>query len=220
VAGLDDALLDGRLRTPRAASVAGIVFGVLLATTFVLIAVALPRDPNAASSIDERRTAVTVAVLVAPLAGIAFLWFIGVVRDRVGELEDRFFSTVLIGSGLLFLAMTYVATGVAAALVATFDVQPEAIVDGGTYRFAREVMFRITNLFALRMAGVFMVAFATIGLRTRAFPRWLGLLTYVLAVVLLVVVTLNRWVLLVFPAWAVLVSAVILVTTFRRPAAP
>jgi len=42
-----------------------------------------------------------------PFAGIAFLWFIGVLRDRLGELEDRFFATVFLGSGLLFLAMLF-----------------------------------------------------------------------------------------------------------------
>lgn len=33
-------------------------------------------------------------------AGIAFLWFIGVIRDRSGAHEDRFFATVFLGSGL------------------------------------------------------------------------------------------------------------------------
>ena len=42
-----------------------------------------------------------------PFAGIAFLWFIGVLRDRLGEFEDRFFSTVFLGSGFLFLAMLF-----------------------------------------------------------------------------------------------------------------
>jgi hypothetical protein len=35
------------------------------------------------------------------------LWFIGVLRDRLGQLEDRFFATVFFGSGLLFLAMLF-----------------------------------------------------------------------------------------------------------------
>jgi hypothetical protein len=42
-----------------------------------------------------------------PFAGIAFLWFIGVVRERLGEIEDRLFSTVFLRSGLLFLAMLF-----------------------------------------------------------------------------------------------------------------
>jgi len=42
-----------------------------------------------------------------PFAGIAFLSFIGILRDRLGQLEDRFFTTVFLGSGLLFAAMRF-----------------------------------------------------------------------------------------------------------------
>lgn len=44
---------------------------------------------------------------LVPFAGIAFLWFIGVLRDRLGQLEDRFFATVLFGSGPLFLGTLF-----------------------------------------------------------------------------------------------------------------
>ena len=53
-----------------------------------------------------------------PFAGIAFLWFIGVVRDQLGEVEDRLFSTVFLGSGLLFLAMLFQGAVNATSLVA------------------------------------------------------------------------------------------------------
>jgi hypothetical protein len=42
-----------------------------------------------------------IALNLIPFAGIAFLWFLGVVRDRIGEREDRFFATVVLGSGLV-----------------------------------------------------------------------------------------------------------------------
>jgi len=45
------------------------------------------------------------------------LWFIGVLRDRLGEREDKFFATVFFGSGLLFLAMLFAAAAVAGALI-------------------------------------------------------------------------------------------------------
>ena len=59
-----------------------------------------------------------VALNLIPFAGIAFLWFVGVVRDRVGEREDRFFATVFLGSGLLFVAMLFVGAAVAGGLIA------------------------------------------------------------------------------------------------------
>ncbi|KAF0961121.1 hypothetical protein MLGJGCBP_05780 [Rhodococcus sp. T7] len=45
---------------------------------------------------------IAAALFLAPIAGIAFLRFIGVLRDRFGDLEDRFFATVFLGSGLPF----------------------------------------------------------------------------------------------------------------------
>ena len=52
---------------------------------------------------------VTLALNLVPFAGIAFMWFLGVLRDRLGALEDKFFATVFLGSGLMFLGMLFVA---------------------------------------------------------------------------------------------------------------
>ena len=61
--------------------------------------------------------AVAIALNLVPFAGIAFLWFIGVLRDRIGEHEDRFFATVFLGSGLLFVAMIFVAAAITGAVI-------------------------------------------------------------------------------------------------------
>ena len=106
------------IRTPRAAAVAGIVFSALLTAAMVLVRVALPSDPNDARdwlADGAKRDAALLALNLLPFAGIAFLWFIGVVRDRIGEGEDRFFATVFLGSGLLFIAMVFGTGAVAAA---------------------------------------------------------------------------------------------------------
>src|SRR6516162_11893576 len=108
------------LRTPRAAAIAGILFALLLGLAFVLIFISQPADPatpGAWLSDPSRRDAVAVALNLVPFAGIAFLWFIGVVRDRIGQQEDRFFATVFLGSGLLFVALLFVASAVTAAFL-------------------------------------------------------------------------------------------------------
>ena len=95
------------LRTPRAAAFAGIIFSVLMITALVLLRVSAPAHPADAGAWltdPQRRAAVAIALNLVPFAGIAFLWFIGVLRDRIGEREDRFFATVFLGSGLLFVA--------------------------------------------------------------------------------------------------------------------
>ena len=109
------------LRTPRAAAVAGILFSLLLGLALILITVSAPSDtakPGAWLSDPARRGAVAIALNLVPFAGIAFLWFIGVVRDRIGQREDRFFASMFLGSGLLFVAMLFAAAAFAGGLIA------------------------------------------------------------------------------------------------------
>ena len=110
------------MRTPRAAAVAGIAFSLLFTTAMVLVRLAVPNDPEDAGSwltSEGKRDAVVLALNLLPFAGIAFLWFIGVVRDRIGQGEDRLFATVFLGSGLLFIAMLFVTGAIAGGLVLT-----------------------------------------------------------------------------------------------------
>ena len=59
----------------------------------------------------------SAACTSGPFAGITFLWFVAVVRDQVGEREDRFFATVFLGSAILFVALLFVALAVATSPV-------------------------------------------------------------------------------------------------------
>jgi hypothetical protein len=201
-----------KLRTPRAAAVAGIVFGVLFAASIVLLRTSLPAATG--SPWLRGQTQITIALVLAPFAGIAFLWFMGVVRDRFGELEDRFFSTVFLGSGLLLLAMMCVSMALAGGLLAV-SRQSKAS-EGELMYFGREVMLHINNVYEVRMAAVFMISLGTIWLRTGLMPRTLAIITYVLALSLLVVVSFSLWVTLAFPAWVILISAYILTTDRAR----
>jgi Na+/phosphate symporter len=204
------------LRTPRSAAVAGIIFGVLFATSIILLATAIPATTAAPWVRGGSRIA--TALSLAPIAGIAFLWFIGVLRDRFGDLEDRFFATVFLGSGLLFLAMTFVSMTLAGALY-TVSRHSTSSQDEIVY-FGREVMLHLNNVYAIRMAAVFMISLATMWLRTRLMPRPLVIATYLLALILLVVVSFSIWVTLVVPVWVLVVSVYILVTDHRQPTHP
>ena len=98
---------DHKLQTPRAAALAGILFTALFSSSVALIRLSIPANPEDGGMwLKDSAGTVTLALSLVPFAGIAFLWFMGVVRDRMGRLEDQFFSTVFFGSGLLFLAMT------------------------------------------------------------------------------------------------------------------
>ncbi len=128
---------------------------------------------------------VSLALNLLPFAGIAFLWFIGVVRDRLGEHEDRFFATVFLGSGLLFLAMLFVSAAVAGGILKMYGATPRQLINSGIYSFGRIITYEIMNVYAMKMAGVFMISTSTLSLRTGIAPRWMAILGFVLALFLL-----------------------------------
>ncbi len=151
-----------------------------------------------------------------PFAGIAFLWFIGVVRDRIGEHEDRFFATVFLGSGLLFLAMLFTSASLAGGIISIFGNAPGLLIDSGIYNFGRMVTYEIMNVYTMRMAGVFMISTCTLSLRTGIIPRWMAFLGLVLALFLLISLGSFYWAPLVFPLWVLLISVHILLANLRR----
>ena len=146
-----------------------------------------------------------------PFAGIAFLWFIGVVRDGFGGFEDKFFSTVFIGSGLLFLAMMFVAVGVGAGLEAISNDVVDPAAHGEVATFGQMVLLAVSKTYALRMAAVFMISLATIWLKTGLMPRWLVGLTYLVALGLILASDITMWLTLAFPVWVLMVSVLLLV---------
>jgi hypothetical protein len=204
---------DSSLRTPRAAAAAGIAFALLTATSLILLRLSTPANPGSAGqwlSDSGRRKAVSVALNLVPFAGIAFLWFIGVVRDRIGSREDRFFATVFLGSGLLFIGMFFSAAALAGGLIAAAAAHPAIVPGSGTLALGRGATAILLNVYAMRMAAVFTITTVTIARRTRIISRWLWGAGLVTAVVLLVGVGISAWVELLFPAWILALSIDIL----------
>jgi hypothetical protein len=195
-----------RLSTPRAAAAAGVLFAVLFATALVLIRLALPEgEQQGAQWLQAGRTNLKIAAIIMPFAGIAFLWFMGVVRDGLGRYEDKFFSTVFIGSGLLFLAMMFVAAGVGAGLE-----RSHVAGDPDVATFGQMVLLTVAKTYALRMAAVFMISLATIWLKTKLMPRWLVAVSYLAALGLLIASDITMWLTLAFPVWVLVVSLLLL----------
>src|SRR5437667_4774188 len=212
------ALTRQALKTPRAAAVAGIIFAVLFTISIVLIRLAIPEQlggSNTAAWLQGNTATLKLALTLVPFAGIAFLWFIGVVRDRLGKFEDQFFSTVFFGSGLLFLSMMFASAAVAGGILASYAIEPDTLTKSGVLVFGRAVMYTIMQVYAIRMAGVFMISLATLWMRTGAMPRVFVFLSYALALLLLVSSNLTSWLMLVFPAWVFVISIFILVESLR-----
>jgi len=214
-------LTRANLKTPRAAAVAGVVFSVLLIAALWLLRTSIPADPlEPGVWITTGAGNVALALNLIPFAGIAFLWFIGALRDRLGPLEDRFFATVFFGSALLFLAMLFAGAAIIGAIVLVATVEPKALISSTTFHFARAAAYNIMNVYAIKMAGVFMISTSPDALYTGFAPRWIALLGYVLALGLLLGSYYIGWSIVVLPGWVFLVSIHILIENFRNVRAP
>ena len=207
-----------RLTTPRAAAIAGILFGLLFSVSLVLMRTAFPEIiSNDTSWVTVASSQIRLALILMPFAGISYLWFIGVVRDRLGDFEDRFFSSVFYGSSLLFLGMVFVSMAIASGILTTYSMITWKTPDDTVIFFSRAMMLHINNVYALRMAGVTMMSLSTIWMRTGLMPRWLAIVTFSLALALLLVINYSLWITLVFPGWVFGISLFILWTRLRQP---
>ena len=206
------------MSSPRAAALAGVLFAVLFAAALVLMRTSLPDQASIPADWPDDAAAarLRIGLSLVPFSGIAFLWFMGVVRDRFKETEDQLFSSVFIGSGLLFLAMVFVSAAILGGIVAAAPLIADEESRVQVSSFGRAVMLQVSNIYALRMAGVLLISLGTMWLRTGVMPRWLSFVTYAVAIVLLFVTTLSLWVTLIFPVWVFAVSILILIQNYRR----
>jgi hypothetical protein len=204
------------LKTPRAAGIAGIAFCVLFITSHLLVRSAIPPyGQGSATEVVTHSQTISRSLNLIPFAGIAFLWFIAVLRDHLGEFEDRFFSTVFFGSGLLYVAMFFASGALAGGLLEVLRGGTKNLVQSGTYAVIRAEIDQMLNVYGIKMAGVFVMSFSAISLRTRIMPRWIALLGFALAVLLLLSIGTLAWAPMVFPLWVFLISIRILVGKFR-----
>jgi hypothetical protein len=204
---------------PRAAAVAGVIFSVLLVAGIVLIRLSVPADPSQPGewvTDPDRRATVRLALNLLPFSGVAFFWFMGVLRNRLGAREDQFLATVFLGSGLLFVVCLFCAAAAAGGLLDAIADGQVRLPESEAYYFGRRTIYTLLNIFAFKMAAVFMFSTGMIGLRTAFLPRWVALVGFACALVLLLVITSWTWIGLLFPLWVLLVSTVVLATDFRK----
>lgn len=207
----------GGLKTPKAAAVAGILFSVLLLSALVLVLQTLrlhPRDPG--DWVGAQAWKVGLALNLIPFAGIAFLWFMGVLRDRLGSEENRLFATVFLGSGLLFVGMLFVAASAIGAILITHAARPGELAGTVTFTLMRSFAYNLASIYAMKVSSVFLLTASTIVLRTRITARWTAFIGYAAAAVILFGSHLVDWTFLVFPVWVLIVSCDILVREYGR----
>jgi hypothetical protein len=213
-------LVRAALRTPRAAAIAGILFSLILIASFWLLQISVPKSRfEVGEWLRTSSERIVLALNLIPIAGVAFLWFLGVLRDRLGAMEDKFFASVFLGSALLFLGMLFVAASAGGALVGVYAAAPN-LADPSGIIFARAFPYDVVNIYAMKMAAVFMMTTSTLALRTHITASWIAWVGYASAAFVLIGSGYFGWAFFVFPLWVLLVSIYILVDNLRNPPRP
>jgi hypothetical protein len=209
--------IQKRIRSPRSAALAGIIFSILMVTSMLLITGIgeyTPADIHG-EWLEGRINNTTLALGLIPFAGIAFFWFTGVIRDHIGDREDRFFATVFLGSGITFVVLLFVWAAIIGAIFATYALASKLVSDNDIYIFGFMFMNEILGNYILRIAGVYMLSIATIWTRGEIMPRWLTIITYLVALAYLFFASSVREARFIFPGWVFLTSIFILITNRR-----
>jgi hypothetical protein len=183
-------------------AISGLVFALLFSVSLILLRTAVstdPADPGDWLEDPAARHWLGLALKLVPLCGIPF---------HVGAREDRFLATVFLGSGILFVALLFVAGSVAEAVLGTFPAAPHAAGPAGSpspnlkpqpkdteaaYVLGRRLAAALMHTFLPRMVAVFLFVTSSIGLRTAAWPRWISFTGFTFGGVLLLLI--SGWIL-------------------------
>ena len=205
----------------EAAAIAGIAYAILAFIALTL----LTRQPSLALSSEEiaawfedagNRTPVVIGLNLAAISSVAFLWFVAVIRRRIGDREDRFFATVFLGSGVLYIAMWLVAATLLAAASVAPDLFAGAAVDKASHTLMAGTAGGLLLVAGPRVQAVFVLTTSTLILRTGVMPKWLAYFGYVIGLALFITPLIIQPIGLGFPVWVLIVSVTIV---FSRNAA-
>lgn len=225
VGGADPLFASNRVRSRVASIEAAAVAGIVCGIGWSLSLAGLLSAPGIGATDGEiaeyyadpgNATAALVWLQVLVLSTVAFLWFVGVVRGRIGDREPKLFGTVFLGSSLLLAGLLFSGATLLAApavLVAVGDTAP----DPGSVSLMRSAAAVVLSVFLPRVATLVMFSTASLGRATGGLPRWLVVVTYLIGVFEFVNVTVSTPTVFVVPAWIVLVSVVLLVRHPDRP---
>lgn len=213
-AGRRDSLAH-RIRSIEAAAIAGVAYAVLSVLALGLLS-QFPDLEQSDAEIAEwfadsaNQTTLILGCNLVALSAIMFLWFVAVIRRRLGDLEDRFFGTVFLGSGLAFVAvwLGYGASLAGPAVAASHIAGAVVSVDSASTSAGTAAAFLL--VLGPRVEAVFVIVTSTLIVRSRVLPTWLAFVGYVFALAMLIVPLVADPLGLGFPVWVLLVSVVIL----------
>ena len=116
----------------------------------------------------------------------------------------------------ILVVMMFVWASAYGAMFGTYQLLAGTLNDYVVFIYATAFANQIMSSYFLRMASVYMLSIGSLWTRTKVVPRWLTIVTYIVAVPFLLFAGALREARFLFPAWVLLVSIFILILNFRR----
>jgi hypothetical protein len=194
-------------RLARWAPLSGIVFAALWVIAIVIVGGgAGDTDEEILSYYDDsgnRNMEITAFFLILA-SGLFYLWFLGVLRSRlrVREGEPGTGSALVLASGSVSAALFIVSSYLFSA-PAWATSQDDFTLDPDTYRLISDMGYGVW-VGAQSVAIVLVLAASYVVLRTGTFPKWVGWIGFLVALLLVFAFAFIPF--FVFLGWIVLLS--------------
>lgn len=204
-------------RSARFTSIAGVTYSILFLVSYLIMLRAPGPDSSdseyqAFYSSSDRQSVNFVALYLLPFAGIAFLWFIVTVRSwiqmRAVKPINLLFSNVQFVSGVVFLTLLFSSAAALSIGAVAFDMAS----NGGSTELAREFPLFGSSLFfifATRMGAMFVFTTTKVCGDAGIIPHWFTIVGIVVGVVMLLTSSFDRWMIVVFPLWVLMLCLLV-----------
>lgn len=218
--------IDVRRAATRTALL-GIAFAILVLASYLI----LTRAPGIEASNEEymefysssdRRWAIVAGLYLMPFAGIAFLWFVVLLRMWISKSAtrvDELFSNVQLVSGIIYLALFFASAASISVLAASAEFS-SASIDPETARSFTHLGWGLVLVFSMRMAAIFVITTSSLARRHGFLPTWFVVLGYLVGLFLLLSAVLTTLLILVLPLWVLGLGTLLLIRARSLPAGP
>jgi len=214
--------LSDPVKYARLSSISGIIFAALYVVALVLV----HTTPTLSAS-DAEITAyyaggstllVTVGLYLIPFAGIVFLWHAHCTRLLI-ETRTASPSAIPYGlqlvSGVLFVVLLFAGTASAGSVALLKDLTSAPLPSADFIRGMLAVGYGMIFVYALRGAGMYALTTTNLLRQAGIMPKWVGLMSYLLAAFLLLSTVMHPAAMLIFPSWVAIAGLVIFIRAGR-----
>jgi hypothetical protein len=196
---------------------AGILYGVLTIIAWYLMqqgrsGLVDDVDPEAYYAEGGFFGSELAGLYLLPFAAILFLWFIVALRGWIRGTQHRrnmLISDLQLVSGVVFIAIYLVGAGAVASAVVVAQAD-----DGGLSVESLRTLAGFGNtlmiVMGVRVAAIFVMATASLGMTTGVLPRWFNFVSYGFGLVLMLTPIVEPALILAFPVWVIVLSIMLL----------